>query len=180
MEQYPKEAKRICFVSNHQSNLDIPVLFGKANLFAGVITKSELKKVPILNWWCAEMHCIYIDRHSPRSSIQAILGGVQQVKSGHPVLIFPEGTRSKDGNVAEFKAGSFHLATKSDAVIVPYAISGTREAFEKRTKWHVTAYLSMCKPVDVSALTDEEKKQVHTVVENEVRQRHDTLVKTNG
>lgn len=174
------EGKRLCFISNHQSNLDIPVLFGKGHVDSGVITKTEIRKVPVLNWWCKEMQCIYISRKSVRSSIKAILDGVNDVKGGLPMLIFPEGTRSKTGEVGEFKAGSFNLATRADAIIIPIALNGTRHGFEVRKRWHVNAQLHYCKPVDTSLLDAEGKKTVHTVVEEEIRVAHDWLEKENG
>ena len=146
----------------------------------GVITKTEMRKVPIINWWCKVLQCVFIDRKSVRSSIKAILDGVKNVKAGRPMLIFPEGTRSKTGKPGEFKAGSFALATRSDATIVPISIYGTRAALETRTKWHVHAYVEILDPIDTVALDDEGKKQIHTLVQKRIDAAYDRLSKEHA
>lgn len=124
------KVERICFVSNHQSLFDIPLLLGWLDRQPGFIAKKELKKFPILNGWIKAIHSAYIDRSNPRSAIDSINKGIDTIKSGHALVIFPEGTRSKDGKIAEFKAGSLRLATKSNAVIQPVTIIGTRHMYE--------------------------------------------------
>jgi len=180
-ENLPGRDERVCYIANHQSNLDIPSLFGKAKLHARIITKIELRKVPILNWWCDAMHCIYIDRKSARSSVKAILDGIEAIKNGKPAMVFPEGTRSKTGKIAEFKAGSFKLATRPDALIVPICLYGTREGLESRKKLgSVHAYLSILPSIDTSSMSEEEKNNVHLVVQNAVMARYDELSKLHG
>ena len=181
-ENLPKDMSRICYVANHQSMLDVPLFFAKAGLTTGIIAKVELKRVPILNWWCFAMRCIFINRKSPRSSVKAILAGVEQIKQGHPILIFPEGTRSKTGAIAPFKSGSFKLATRSKAIIVPIVIRGTRQGFEEMEGWRrkKDAYLSICKPIDTASLNEEGLSQLNELVQREVESRYDELAKLNG
>ncbi|MDD7201487.1 MAG: lysophospholipid acyltransferase family protein [Sphaerochaetaceae bacterium] len=171
---------RICYIANHQSLLDLPAIFAAVRHEPGSITKVEIKKVPVINLWCKVLGCVYIDRKSVRSSIKAILDGVANVEKGIPMLIFPEGTRSRTGKVAEFKAGSFKLATRSNAVVVPIAIEGTRTSLESRRKWHTHVYVSIGKPIDTSSMTDEQRKEIHSLVQDEVIAEHDKLVKLHG
>ena len=180
-ENLPKDTKRICYIANHQSDLDIPALFGKVRIFAGIIAKIELKKVPIINWWAHALHCIYIDRKSARSSVKAILGGINAIKGGQPVMVFPEGTRSKTGKIAEFKAGSFKLATRPEAVIVPICIYGTRNGLENRKRFGtVHAYLSVLPPVNTAGMDEETKNTIHSSVQDAVMKRFDELAKLHG
>jgi 1-acyl-sn-glycerol-3-phosphate acyltransferase len=180
-ENLPKDTGRVCYIANHQSDLDIPSLFGKVRIFASIITKIELKKVPILNWWCNAMHCIYIDRKSARSSVKAILSGIDAIKAGQPAMVFPEGTRSKTGKIAEFKAGSFKLATRPEAIIVPICIWGTRYGLENRKRFGtVHAYLSVLPPIDTAGMDEEAKNNVHLVVQEAVMRRYDELAKQHG
>ncbi len=159
LELIPTDEAAICFVSNHQSMLDIPLVMARLGIWAGFITKSELKKVPILNFWINAMHCVYIDRKSPRSSIDAILKGVKHIKEGIPMFIFPEGTRSKTGELGAFKAGSLKLATRAKATIVPIAIDGSNLIMKRQrgTKHHPVR-LHVLTPIPTADLQEEELK----------------------
>jgi len=129
-ENIPKD-KSVLFVSNHQSNFDIPLLLGFIDKPKAFIAKVELAKIPILSQWMKAMGCIFIDRGNVRQSLRAINEGVNLLKAGHSLVIFPEGTRSKDGQLGEFKHGSFKLATKSDARIIPVTIKGAHKIMPK-------------------------------------------------
>ena len=124
-ENIPLDERRICFVSNHQSYADIPLLVSYIPILAGFVAKQELTRIPILNSWMKALGCVFIDRSSARSSIKAIFDGVASIKAGHPLFIFPEGTRSKSREFGEFKAGSLKLATRAKAIIIPITIDGT-------------------------------------------------------
>ncbi|PMU48000.1 1-acyl-sn-glycerol-3-phosphate acyltransferase, partial [Pseudomonas sp. GP01-A3] len=79
----------------------------------GFIAKMEITKLPIVPGWMEQMHCVFMDRSDRRQSLKAIKDGVEKLKNGHSLVIFPEGTRSKGTQMGEFKSGSLHLATKS-------------------------------------------------------------------
>ena len=165
LERIPPEGSQVCFVSNHQSMLDIPVVLAGLRIWAGFIAKSELKKVPILNTWIKSMNCVLIDRKSPRSSIEAILKGVENIRAGIPMFVFPEGTRSKTGALGEFKSGSLKLATRAKAIIVPITIDGTRKALEqKRGIGRVTVRISVADPIATAALDEEQLKKLPETV----------------
>ena len=117
--------KTALFVSNHQSNFDIPLLLKVVPQQIGFISKIELKKLPIFGTWITEMNGIYIDRENKRQSLQAIKDGIIKLKEGHSLVIFPEGTRSKGLKINEFKTGSLTLAARADVPIIPVAIEGT-------------------------------------------------------
>ncbi len=171
-ENLPLDGTPVCFMANHQSLLDVPVVVGPLGIWAGFITKKELKKVPIVNFWVQSINCIYIDRKSPRSSVEAILSGVKNIKDGIPMFIFPEGTRSKTGKLGEFKNGSLKLATRAKAMIVPIAIKGIRPGLEGISSLRrVHAYVSVCKPIPTAELDDEQLKELHNVVYGEIETR---------
>ena len=179
-ELIPPKGAPICFVANHQSAVDIPVVAGFLQVWAGFITKAELKKIPIVSSWIKAIHCVYIDRKSPRSSIEAILQGVENIRSGIPMFIFPEGTRSKNGQVGEFKTGALKLATRAKAIIVPITIEGTRGAFEDRKgKFSIQKIiLTVNNPIDTSILDEEGLKELPTTVFNSITHHlssHSTL-----
>jgi 1-acyl-sn-glycerol-3-phosphate acyltransferase len=129
LENIPKD-QSVLFVSNHQSNFDIPLLLGYLNKPIGFIAKIELTKLPIVPDWMEQMHCIFMDRSDRRQSLKAIKDGVEKLQNGHSLVIFPEGTRSKNSQVGEFKSGSLHLATKSGVPVIPVRIEGTYNILE--------------------------------------------------
>ncbi|RKD22159.1 1-acyl-sn-glycerol-3-phosphate acyltransferase [Caminicella sporogenes DSM 14501] len=129
-ENIPRD-KAVLFVSNHQSNFDILLLLGFIDKPKAFIAKVELMKIPILSQWMKAMGCIFIDRKDVRQSLRAINEGANILKEGHSLVIFPEGTRSKDGQLGQFKHGSFKLATKSNVPIIPVTINGAYKIMPK-------------------------------------------------
>lgn len=177
-ENIPQDGSPVCFVANHQSMLDIPAVVSGLKIWGGFIAKKELKKVPILNFWIESIHCVYIDRKSPRSSIEAIFKGVENIKQGIPMFIFPEGTRSKDGQLGQFKNGSLKLATRSQALIVPVAIHGTRQALEaKRGIRRVEVKMAVSEPIVTKGLSADELKALPNRVFGELEQAYNALQK---
>lgn len=125
----------VVFVGNHQGYLDIPVMLGFVNKPKAFISKIEILKIPLLSTWMKLMQCTFLDRKNPRQSIKAMQEAVETVKKGYSLVIFPEGTRSRGGPVAEFKAGSFKLALKAGVPIVPVTIDGTWRLFEEHKRF---------------------------------------------
>ncbi|MGM0431520.1 MAG: lysophospholipid acyltransferase family protein [Spirochaetota bacterium] len=170
-DNIPKDESRICFVSNHQSYADIPLLVSYLPMLVGFITKVELRKIPILRSWIRALGCVYIDRSSTRSSIQAIFDGVERIKQGHPLVIFPEGTRSKSDTVGQLKEGSLKLATRSKAVIVPLTIQGTHKLLEKMksSKFRQDVYLIIHEPLPTEQLSEQQLKAIPEKVFSKIR-----------
>ena len=169
MERIPQDGTPICFVSNHQSMLDIPAVIAGLGIWAGFIAKAELQRVPILNFWINTMNSVYIDRKSPRSSIEAILKGVDNIRKGIPMFVFPEGTRSRTGKLGQFKSGSLKLATRAKAVIVPITIDGTRRALEQKEGVRaVRITLSVAEPIATGDLSEDELKALPDTVDGAI------------
>lgn len=166
----------LCYMANHQSLLDIVAFVGPAHLWATILAKAEVKKIPIINLWCFALGCIFIERKSPHDAIKAILKGVELLKQGKSMIIFPEGTRSKDGRIGELKNGSLKLATRSKAIIIPITIKGLRAGFEHLKGFkRVHAYFSIGKPIPTAALSNEEIATLHEVVYGTIAKRFDEL-----
>ncbi len=159
------EGGNVCYMSNHQSMLDIASFVGPAGLWASVIVKAEIKKMPIINLWCDALDCVYIERKSPHDSIKAIFRGVEKLKAGGSVLIYPEGTRSKSGEIGELKNGSLKLATRAKATIVPITVKGMRAGLEGIKNFKIVdAYVSIGTPIPTADLDDEALKGLDQVV----------------
>lgn len=155
----------VLYVANHQSYLDIPLMMGFAPKLKGFVAKIELAKMPIVSGWMKAIGSLFLDRSSIRQSMQVILEGIEMLKNGHTLVIFPEGTRSKDGLVDEFKKGSLQLAVKSGVPVVPVTIDGTYSAYEKFKKVIPTQIkLTIHPPIYMENLTPAEKKDLAETV----------------
>ena len=113
------------FMCNHQSALDISVLLSHMPVQFRFVAKQELFRIPVFGWAIRKAGYISIDRDNPREALKAIEEAVARIKSGASVLIFPEGTRSADGNLLPFMKGAFFLATRAGVPVVPLALIGT-------------------------------------------------------
>ena len=123
-ENIPAEGA-VLFASNHQANFDIPILLGYLNKPKGFVAKVELEKLPLVNRWMKKMRCVFLDRKDTRKSMKAINEAIEIMKSGHSMIIFPEGTRSKSSRIGEFKKGSLKMAIKANVPVVPVTINGS-------------------------------------------------------
>jgi 1-acyl-sn-glycerol-3-phosphate acyltransferase len=124
--------KRYVFVSNHQSALDIPLLYFILPYYLSFISKKELLMVPVLGWGMAAIGHISIDRANARRAHQSIGRAVEKLRKEHRCLVvFPEGTRSPDGQLGTFKSGSFALAIEAGVELVPVVIDGSRRVLPK-------------------------------------------------
>src|SRR5262249_35592336 len=122
--------KTYVFVSNHQSIYDIPVVFASLPYQLRIIAKASLARFPVLGWHLRRGGHLFVDRkHPDRKGILARWRAL--VSEGLSLIIYAEGTRSADGHVARFKAGSFLFAIEAGLPIVPLAIIGTRHVMPK-------------------------------------------------
>jgi len=112
----------VLFVSNHQSNFDIALMLGFVPRPKGFIAKIELKKIPIVSTWMTKMHSLFLDRQNMRKSVLTMRAAIELLKAGHCLVLFPEGTRSKGGSMAQFKRGGLNIAEKAKVPVVPVTI----------------------------------------------------------
>jgi 1-acyl-sn-glycerol-3-phosphate acyltransferase len=112
-------------MANHQSALDISVLLAAMPVPFKFIAKRQLFQIPVFGWAIKRARYISIDRDNPREALKAIEEAGQKMREGMTVLIFPEGTRSKDGRLQPFLKGGFSLAARAQVPVVPVALVGT-------------------------------------------------------
>jgi 1-acyl-sn-glycerol-3-phosphate acyltransferase len=125
-----KRGETYLFISNHQSIYDIPVIFASLPFQLRIIAKESLGRFPFLGWHLVRAGHLLVDRSNPDRS--GILSRWRRLVADRlSLIIFPEGTRSVDGSVGRFKAGSFLLALEAGLTIVPLSISGTRHVMRK-------------------------------------------------
>ena len=114
----------VIFMSNHESQMDPPILVAALPVPAVYIAKKELQYVPFVGWEAWVAGVIFIDRGDRERAIRSIHDAAQQIRGGKNVVIFPEGTRSRTGQMLPFKKGGFALALEAGVPIVPMATVG--------------------------------------------------------
>lgn len=115
------------FMANHQSNFDIPILMAAfETLQVRWVSKREVRKVPVIGLCLARTHQVLVDRESPTQAIAVIRQVRSLLAAGISVIFFPEGTRTRDGRLQEFKPGGFAVAVEAGVPVVPITVNGSR------------------------------------------------------
>ena len=135
LEHVPLDRTAI-FCSNHPSAVDIPILFVYLPVQFRFLAKRELFMLPFLGWHLRRSGHIAVDRARPREALKSFEEAAAKVRAGTPVVLFPEGTRSRTGDLLPFKSGSFYLAIKAGVPVVPVTLNGTRRVHRPDT-YHV-------------------------------------------
>lgn len=133
-EEHLPQQGPVLYVANHSSIFDVVTLGYVIKEPCIFIGKKEVSKMPLINVWFDALGCIYIDREDKRQSLECILKGINELKSGQSIILFPEGTRTMGDEMKPFKEGSFKLATKSGVPIVPIALRNTHKVFEENKR----------------------------------------------
>jgi 1-acyl-sn-glycerol-3-phosphate acyltransferase len=136
-------SKPLVYAANHSSALDIPVLYVNLPFQFRIAFKKELLAYPVVGWQLKRSGQICIDQQNPSHSISSIRAALKGLKAGIPLVIFPEGGRSPDGEIKPFLPGAFFLALKAQVDIVPVALVGTYELLPMDT-FHIK-----CRPLEM-------------------------------
>lgn len=123
--------KSYVFVSNHASYFDIPILMQAIPNNVRFIYKKSLSKIPIFGWGMYLGQYVPIDRENGREALKALRNAAQKINKGISIVIFPEGTRTPDGEIKDFKKGVFVLADEAKENIVPVLIKGSYNIMPK-------------------------------------------------
>lgn len=159
------EQNACLFVANHASWLDIPVLCTILDPVFKFIAKGELKGVPCIGQQLVGGNHIMIDREDRRSQLRTFKEGVRWLNNGVPLMAFPEGKRSQDGRLMDFKGGIFSMAVKSKVPIVPISISNTHAVMPTNGLFPVQAgagklHVHVHPPIDVEGKSDKELSEL--------------------
>ena len=169
-ENIPDQA--VLYVGNHRSYFDIILNYISVPGITGFIAKKEMNRWPLLRVWMRYIHCLFLDRSDIRQGMQIILEGIQKVKSGISIFVFPEGTRNKsDDEFLPFKAGSLKIAEKSGCPIVPVAINNSDGVFEKHLPkiYKTTVVIEFAPPIYPNDLDKEAKKNLSDTVVSTIK-----------
>ena len=158
-------------ISNHQSFVDIPLLLGYFPKSIGFVAKKEIRNWLIFNFWMDRAQCVFLDRKNPKRALSSMKEAMKSIKNGNSIVIFPEGTRSSNGEVGEFKKGSFKLATSTKVPIIPVAIDGTFDVMNKN-KFYIKkghkVRIVVGKSYVTAKMDREELKELHSEVRNKI------------
>ena len=158
------------YMSNHQSNFDIPVLLAHLPVQFRWLAKAELFKIPLFGRAMQGAGYVKIDRFNQESAFQSIKEAAAKMKDGVSVMIFPEGTRSRDGRIRPFKKGGFIMAVDAGVPIVPIVLQGTWSIMEKSSLQINTGdvVLNIEKPIATTSYSRQNKDElieaVHRVI----------------
>jgi 1-acyl-sn-glycerol-3-phosphate acyltransferase len=147
------------FMANHASTVDIWALFLAIPRRVRMIAKKQLARIPLFGWVMWAGRFIFIDRQNAVAARRSIDDAGRRIRGGDSVLIFPEGTRTRDGQLGSFKKGGFHLAMEAGVPIVPIALRGTR-ALMPRGSLRVKSgevFVTIGAPISTSGLTLEDR-----------------------
>jgi 1-acyl-sn-glycerol-3-phosphate acyltransferase len=159
-ENIPKKGG-VCFVSNHGGYFDIVLLLAYCGRMVGFVAKKELLLVPFLNIWIYLLGGLFIDRSTLRKASSTINKGVEKIKNGGGLIIFPEGHRSMGRGLLPFHPGSLKLATMASSPIIPTVIEGSYELWEKNKRVSKTSLkITFCEPIDTASLPVTDRKLI--------------------
>lgn len=163
------------FAVNHASALDIPILYVHLPFQFRIVFKSELLSYPFVGWHLRRSGQVCINQQTPSASIGAIKSAVRSLRSGMPLVIFPEGGRTPDGRLQPLLPGAFFLAIKAQADIVPIALVGTYDLLPMNT-YHIKCRpleMRVGEPIPTAGLTLHDMETVSAKVKAALEQLHE-------
>jgi len=171
--EHIERTRAAVYAVNHASNVEPPIIFDTLHeLFPRlrILYKAELRKLPVLVRAFDLAGFIPLERGNPEQSLPAIDRAADALREGNSFLIFPEGTRSRTGELLPFKKGGFILAIKAQAPVVPIGITGARNAMRKGSPliYPVTVHVRIGEPVETSGMTLEDRDALISAVRDRV------------
>ena len=173
-ERIPRDTA-VLYVGNHRSYFDIVLTCSVFPGVTGYVAKQEMLKWPLLNLWMKNIHCLFLNRENIKEGLKTILQGVEEVKNGISLCIFPEGTRNKvNDTFLPFHNGSFKIAEKGGVPVVPMVIVNSAGIFEDhlpRIK-KATVVIEFQEPVYIDRLEKNMRKSMGSYVSGIISERY--------
>jgi len=166
------------YAANHASALDIPVLYVNLPFRFRIVFKKELLAYPVVGWHLKRSGQICIDQQKPTNSIGSIRTALKGLKAGLPLVIFPEGGRTPDGDIKPFLPGAFFLAIKAQVDIVPIALVGTYELLPMNT-YHIKCRpleMRVGEPIPTTGMTIRDTEALSAKVQRALEQLYSTAM----
>ena len=166
-------SKHYIFAANHSSSLDIPLMLGFIPFWIVPISKIELKWIPFLGWAMQMAGHVFVDRSKHERAMSSIKSiKISLLKRPRSILLFPEGFRTKDGQVNQFKSGGLSLGIETKIPIAPVAIIGTFDSLKKGSKLFINNLLiiKVGNPIDTRGYTEKDRKILANIVCDRVKE----------
>ncbi len=150
------------YAANHTSYMDTPVIFASLPFQFRILAKKELWSMPFIGWYLNRSGQIPIDAANPRATLSSLSGGVKALRSGMPLFVFPEGSRTPDGELQNFLAGAAFLAIRAQVPVVPVALSGVYDLLPMHTRHFFPCAMTMTigEPISTDGLTPRQTDQL--------------------
>ncbi len=168
----------VLYVGNHRSYYDIVLTLSQFPRITGYVAKKEMNKWPLLNIWMRNIHCLFLDRENIKEGLKTILTGVEMVKNGISLCIFPEGTRNKvNDTMLPFHEGSFKIADKGGVPIIPMTLVNSAAIFEDHLPKvkKATVVIDFGKPIYLNELEKDVRRNLGTYVSGIISERYFAL-----
>ena len=176
LENIPAENGFMMY-ANHQGMFDVLAIAATCDNPMGAVLKKELYDIPFLHQIAVCTKSFAMDREDVRQSLTVIQNVTEEVKNGRNYLIFPEGTRSKQGNqMLEFHGGSFRCATKSKCPIVPIALVDSYKVLDQKGSALVTVQLHYLKPIPYEEYAGMKPAEVAALVKQRIQEKIDESI----
>ncbi len=155
-EKVPKD-EPVIYTPNHSGAFDIPAMILTAPNSPIFMAKKELGEIPVLKSWISAFDCVFVDRKDKEKAHSSLQSAIEAVKNGRSLIIFPEGTRSKNGEIGKFRGGAMKIAMETGRKIIPVLIEGTRERLEATGNITPgTVYVTYLEPIITKGLSKED------------------------
>ncbi len=173
-EHVPKD-QAVLYVGNHRSYFDVVMTYARCPRLTGYVAKIEMLRYPLLRSWMKNLYCLFLDRKDLKAGLKTILQGIDYIKNGISICIFPEGTRNRHDDLLPFKEGSMKMAEKTGCPIIPMAITNSAEILEDHMPFIHSCHviLEYGEPILVSELSKEEKKFLGAYTQQKVQEMLD-------
>lgn len=172
-----KKGQSYVIAPNHQSYWDAFLIYGFIGIKFKWMMKKELGRIPFVGWACYMAGCIFIDRSSRASSMESIRKAESKLKNGMSVVIFPEGTRTHDGQMAKFKRGAFLISEELKLPILPVTIDGNYDVMSRHA-WNVTwhpVHITVHEPVWPRSTSETDEQELKAIMTQTSEQVYNTI-----
>ena len=171
------EGRAVVFFSNHRSYFDVVIGYTLVKDLTGFVAKQEVGKVPLLAYWMRRLHCQFLDRDSAKEGLRSIVAATENVQNGISMWICPEGPRAHGETLLPFKEGSFRIALRSDAPIIPVTFVNTDDIYELHRPFIRPAKVKIHfgEPIETAGISRAEAKAMPERVQRIVQETYDKM-----
>ncbi|MCI8996491.1 MAG: 1-acyl-sn-glycerol-3-phosphate acyltransferase [Lachnospiraceae bacterium] len=173
-EHVPKD-QAVLYIGNHRSYFDILLTYSRCPRLTGYVAKVEMLRYWLLRDWMKALYCLFLDREDMKAGLKTILQGIEYIKNGISICIFPEGTRNRTDQMMPFKEGSLKMAEKTGCPIIPMAITNSAEIFENHLPFirPCRVILEYGEPIYPKELSKEERKFLGAYTQQKIQEMLD-------